>query len=63
MKARVNALNKLVDYYNNALVRVAKRIEAVDKNKEALIQGIKVVDVPGGNIPIIISPTVTTSVK
>ena len=38
----------------NSLSRLAIRISAVDKNQQALIQGIKVVDVPGANLDIII---------
>ncbi len=56
LKARVNALSKLLQYYNTALQRLSKRIEAIEKNRGALIQGIHVIDVPGGNIDIIIKP-------
>jgi hypothetical protein len=59
LKARISALNKLAGYYDAALKKLDKRIEAVDKNRDALIQGIRVVDIPGGNLDIIIHPVVT----
>lgn len=54
LKARINALQQLGLYYKNALLLLDKRIEAIDRNREALIQGIKVVDIPGANVDIII---------
>lgn len=56
LKARVNALSKLATYYETALARLETRIEAVDKNRDALIEGIHVVDIPGANLDIIIKP-------
>jgi len=54
LKARISALSKLVDYYKTALGRLDTRIEAIDKNRDALIQGIKVVDIPGADLDLII---------
>lgn len=59
LKARLGALIKLTSYYQIVLASLDKRIQAVDKNKEALIQGIRVIDVPGGGVDIIIKPTTT----
>jgi hypothetical protein len=54
LKARISALQKLLDYYGTAITRLDKRILAIKENKEALVRGIRVVDVPGGGIDIII---------
>lgn len=54
LKARVGGLKQLITYYQTALAKLDKRIEAVVKNREALIQGIHVVDVPGGGVNIIV---------
>lgn len=56
LKARINALTKVMAYYQVALEHLDRRIEAVEKNKEALIQGIRVIDVPGSGVNIIIRP-------
>lgn len=54
LKARVSALQKLLEYYDTAIEKLDKRITAITENKEALVRGIHVVDVPGGGIDIII---------
>ncbi|MFC1749043.1 hypothetical protein ACFL2V_09585 [Pseudomonadota bacterium] len=54
LKARVRALEKLLEYYDVAIEKLDKRITAIQQNTEALVQGIRVVDVPGGGIDIII---------
>ena len=54
LKARIAALTKLQAYYATALARLDKRLEAIDKNRDALIQGIRVVDVPGSDLDLII---------
>jgi hypothetical protein len=54
LKARVAALSKLQAYYVTALARLDKRLEAIDKNRDPLIQGIRVVDVPGSDLDLII---------
>lgn len=56
LRARVAALQKLRDFYTGAIDRLQKRIEAVEENREALIQGIRVVDIPEGRLDIIIRP-------
>jgi hypothetical protein len=60
LKARINALSKLVTYYETALAKLDTRILAVDENQQALVQGIRVVDVPGAGLGIIIQPETGT---
>lgn len=54
LKAHLAGLQKLLTYYVNAIKLFKLRIEAIDKNHAALIQGIRVIDVPGSNIDFII---------
>ncbi len=54
LKARVAALERLKEYYDNALAKVERRISAIDQNMEALSRGIRVVDVPGAGIDLIV---------
>ena len=54
LKARVSALTKLEAYYTAALQKLDIRILAVEQNRDALIQGIRVVDIPGADLNIII---------
>ncbi len=56
LKARINALNRLLVYYKNALQRLDLRILAVESNMDALIQGIRVVEITGGGVDVIIRP-------
>lgn len=56
LKARVAALEELVSYYDTALNKLARRIEAVKKNRDALLEGIRVVEVPGSGVDVIIKP-------
>jgi len=57
LKARVAALEKVSSFYDIALQQLDERINAVDSNKQALIQGIRVVEVPGASdLDIIIRP-------
>jgi len=57
LKARFAALQQIAAYYDSSLGKLAIRITAVEKNREALVQGIHVVDIPGANLDIIIKPT------
>lgn len=54
LKARFNALEKLNGFYESALKRVEVRIKAVELNEEALVKGIKVFEVHGGKLELII---------
>lgn len=56
LKARISAITKLKTYYEYALERLDLRIEGIEKNKQALIEGIRVVEVPGSGIDLIIKP-------
>ncbi|MFO0781068.1 MAG: hypothetical protein U0519_04295 [Candidatus Gracilibacteria bacterium] len=57
LKARVAALQKLAGYYESSMKKIEIRIKAIEKNHEALAQGIRVVDIPGANLDIIIKET------
>lgn len=57
LKARLAALQRLQQYYTQALQHLDVRIKAVDSNKEALITGIHVTNIPGANLNIIIPGT------
>ncbi len=54
IKAHVAALEKLLEYYQSSMERLSIRITSIEKNREALVQGIRVVDIPGANLDIII---------
>jgi chemotaxis protein histidine kinase CheA len=54
LKAKISALEQLAQYYQTVLARLDIRIQAVDENRDALIQGIHVVDIPGADLDIII---------
>jgi len=54
LKARVAALKRLSEFYESASLKLDRRISSVEKNMDALVKGIKVVDVPGAGIDLII---------
>lgn len=54
LKARMSALQQILELYEQALSRLNIRIEAIEKNIAVLLQGIKVIDIPGANLDIII---------
>lgn len=54
IKAREAALAQLLAYYTSSMQKLSIRITAVEKNRQALVQGIHVVDIPGANLDIII---------
>jgi len=54
LKAKVNALNKLLEYYDKILLKLKIRIEAIEQNQDALIGGIRVVNIPGSNIDLVV---------
>ncbi len=57
LKAHLAALQKLSGYYDSSLQKLAIRITAIEKNYQVLVQGIRVVDIPGANLDIIIKET------
>jgi hypothetical protein len=63
LKAKYGALARLLTYYDNALKKMNSRIQAVEQNQDALVKGIRVVDVPGGGIDLIINPQSVSTKK
>jgi len=62
LSVRYNALKTLDNYYKIVLKRVGIRIDDIKKNKDALIQGVRVYEVPGSNVDVIIKSG-TTKIK
>jgi len=54
ISVRHNALKALDDYYKIMLKRASIRIDDIKKNKDALIQGVRVYEVTGSNVDVII---------
>ncbi|MBI5413671.1 hypothetical protein HZA42_04970 [Candidatus Peregrinibacteria bacterium] len=54
-KARFKALQKIESYYESGLPRLTARIKDIELNKEPLIKGIKVYDVKGSDLNLILS--------
>ncbi len=54
IKAEFNALTKLKGMYETALSNMDSRIKDIEANRRALIEGVKVVDIEGSNIDLII---------
>lgn len=53
LKAKLAALSKLSEYYESVLVNMKLRLEAVQKNREALISGVTVTETPGVDLELI----------
>ncbi|MEZ4087818.1 MAG: hypothetical protein R3B71_05855 [Candidatus Gracilibacteria bacterium] len=57
LRARVAALERLVSFYEIALQKLDERRNAVESNVQALVQGVRVVEVPGAEeLDLIIQP-------
>lgn len=54
IRARYRALNKIEEYMNRYAAAVETRIRDTEFNREALIKGVKVIDVEGSDIDLII---------
>ncbi len=54
LKAHYNALNKASGLFDIALKNMEARIKDIEFNKLALIQGVKVVDIKGSNLDLVI---------
>lgn len=54
LKARYNALNKISEMYETAMKNMEVRIKDIEVNKAALIKGVKVVDIKGSDLDLII---------
>ncbi|MBI5152568.1 hypothetical protein HZA39_03470 [Candidatus Peregrinibacteria bacterium] len=57
IKARHNALTALSDYYKILLQKLNVRIRDIKTNRDALVQGVRVYEVPGSNVDVIIKNT------
>lgn len=53
-KARFKALQKIASFYESGLPRLDRRIKDIELNKEALITGVKVYDVGGSDVQLIV---------
>jgi hypothetical protein len=54
LRAHYQARQKLLSYYQQVMVSLSARIEDIQLNEEALLKGIRVVDVEGSDIDLII---------
>jgi phage shock protein A len=54
LKAEYNSLSKISKLFDTALVNMDARIKDIDLNRDALIQGVKVVDIKGSDLELII---------
>jgi chromosome segregation ATPase len=54
VKAEYNALTKLKGMYETAVSNMDARIKDIEANRRALIEGVKVVDIKGSDIDLII---------
>jgi hypothetical protein len=54
LRARYRALDKIEDFLGRYSDVLEKRIRDVEFNREALIKGVKVIDIEGSNIELII---------
>lgn len=52
VKAKLSALTQLSQNYEDLLIKLKLRIEAIEKNRDALISGVTVVDIPGSDIDL-----------
>lgn len=53
LKAKLAALSKLTEYYEEDLIIMKLRIEGLEQNREALIEGVTIREVPGSGIDLI----------
>ncbi|MBA4336642.1 hypothetical protein C0416_02605 [bacterium] len=54
LKAEYNSLNKVSKLFETALLNMDARIKDIELNRDALIQGVKVVDIKGSDLKLII---------
>lgn len=52
VKAKLAALTQLSQNYETLLIKLKLRIEAIEKNRDALISGVTVEDIPGSDIDL-----------
>lgn len=53
LKAKLAALSKLAGYYEADLITMKIRLDAIEKNKQALISGVTVVETPGVDLNLV----------
>lgn len=53
LKAKLAAMSKLAAYYESSLITMKLRIEGLEKNRQALIEGVTFVEIPGSGIDLI----------
>lgn len=61
LKARFQSLGKIQYFYEQALPKIANRIKGIELNEEPLVAGMKVFDVKGANLKLIV-PVASDSV-
>ena len=54
LRAQYKARQKLISYYEALIVNMEARIRDIELNEEALVKGVKVVDITGSDIDLII---------
>lgn len=54
LRARFQALQKLQSFYEQALPKVARLIRDIELNEEALVSGLKIYDVRGSDLKLIV---------
>lgn len=54
LRAKFKALQKVAAFYEEALPKIAARIRDIELNEEALVSGIKVYDVKGSDLKLIV---------
>lgn len=54
LRAKFRARARLIDFYESVMEDLALRITDIELNKEALVKGVKVVDIRGSDIDLII---------
>ena len=53
LKAKLAAMSKLAAYYESSLITMKLRIEGLEKNRQALIEGVTFVEIPGSGVDLI----------
>lgn len=54
LRARFRALQKILDLYESGLPRLDARIRDIELNEESLVTGVKIYDVPGSDLNLIL---------
>lgn len=54
LRAKFRARERLIDYYSQVLEDLALRITDIEFNKEAIVKGVKIIDIQGSDLNLII---------